>query len=66
MQTEHKTPENIRRSVAKYQKNLKQTNIEQYYKRLERHRIWYRNNKIKLNEQLKRLSLYDNMHCEVH
>ena len=56
----YKTRECVRKCVSKYERNLKEKNPEQYRKRLELHRQSYARYKERLNEKLKKLSMYEN------
>ena len=49
---QYKTRECIRRAVNKYSSRLKETNPEQYNKRLEYHKVYYMKRKIDLAEAL--------------
>ena len=50
--------------VKAYEHNLKETNPDQYNKRLQYHREYYKKNKDKLkqyNEMMEKLNMYENM-----
>ena len=59
-----KTKKCVLKAVQKYEHNLKETNPDQYNKRLQYHREYYKKNKDKLkqyNEMMEKLNMYENM-----
>ena len=59
-----KTKKCVRDAVQKYEHNLKEKNPDQYNKRLQYHREYYKMNKDKLkqyNEMMEKLNMYENM-----
>ena len=59
-----KTKKCVLKAVQKYENNLKEKNPDQYQKRLQYHREYYKMNKEKLNqynEMMEKLNMYENM-----
>ena len=56
-----KTKKCIRDAVNKYQKNLKEKNIDMYNKRLQYYRDYYSNNKKKLQDAIELVKMYENI-----
>ena len=56
-----KTKKCIRDAVNKYQKNLKEKNIDMYNKRLQYYRDYYSNNKKKLQDAIELVKIYENI-----
>ena len=56
-----KTKKCILNAVNKYQKNLKEKNIDMYNKRLQYYRDYYMNNNKKLKDAIEMVKMYENM-----
>ena len=56
-----KTKKCFRDAVNKYQKNLKEKNVDMYNKRLQYYRDYYMNNNKKLRDAIEMVKMYENL-----